>query len=193
MLKKNVNSSPLKVTIGDEPLPVTFDAEDPIPVQFDTEDPILVKFDDDEPMPVYAPEKLSVDVEGPVRIYTQDILPVEAYSPLPTRNVPLSHVTFFDTDGKQIFTDEFMGTSSTPVLENTNQYGTQLATWLNATSFPHSPADVDLFSTGVFYSYSNGITHDVAHTWVSSVQYHLHYDDSAWTYSSATYFTRQIS
>ena len=187
---KNENK-PLKVTIGDEPLPVKFDTEDPIPVQFDSEDPIPVQFDDDNPLPVYAPEKLSCEIVGPVKVWTQDIFPVEAYSPLPTKHVPLSHVTFYDTDGKQLFTDEFLSTSSTPVLERTILYGNQLATWLNATSLP-STADFDLYSSGVFYSY-NVPLYTVARTWVSSVQYHMHHNGSAWTFKDATYFTNQIA
>ena len=95
MLKKKVNSSPLKVTVGDEPLPVKFDTEDPIPVQFDGEDPIPIKGSIEHPLPVYA--------DSPLRVYTQDIFPVEAFYPLPTKHVPLSHVTFFDTYRKEIF------------------------------------------------------------------------------------------
>ena len=189
---KNENK-PLKVQLGDEPLSVQLDTEDPIPVQFDTEDPIPVQFDSENPLPVYAPEKLSCNVIGAVRVYTQDIFPVEAFYPLPTKSVPLSHVTFFDTYRKQIFEDEFLSTTATPVIENTNQYGNQLATWLNATSVPGTTADIDLHSTGTYYSYANSSTYPVEHIWVSSIQYHMHYDDSAWTYTSATYFTRQIS
>ena len=191
MLK--TENKPLKVTIGDEPMPVKFDTEDPIPVQLDTEDPIPVQFDSENPLPVYAPGELSVEVSGAVQVYTQDIFPVEAFYPLPTKSVPLSHVTFFDTYRKQIFDDEFMSTTSTPVIENTNRYGNQLATWLNATNFPGTTADIDLHSTGIYYSYANTSTYPVAHTWVASIQYHMHYDDDAWTYTSATYFTKQIS